>query len=108
MSSWRPWSPYPPRRSPGPTASSILESPRQARRLKTPPPRLHQPRSGRWESTARLFVGAEPLFPLRALGERDGIEHGGALVAKDREGAADRAVRFVMAVAARRVEIDAR
>ena len=37
----------------------------------------------------------------------NGVERGGALVAKDREGAADGAGRLVMAVAARRVVIDA-
>ena len=54
-----------------------------------------------------LIVAAEPLLPARALRERDRIQHGGALVAQDCEGAADRARRLVVAVAAWRVEIDA-
>src|SRR6185369_149748 len=55
-----------------------------------------------------LFVRSEPLFPTRAFGERDGIEDGRALVAKDGEGAANGAGRLVVAVAARGIIIDAR
>src|SRR3954467_4925674 len=57
---------------------------------------------------ARLFAAAEPLFPPGALRERYRVQRNRALVAKDGEGAADRAGRLVVAVAARRVEIDAR
>src|SRR5690349_108098 len=52
-------------------------------------------------------IPPDPLLPLRSLRERDGIQHRRALVAHDGEGAADRAGRLVLAVAARRVEIDA-
>src|SRR6185369_1279800 len=55
-----------------------------------------------------LFVRSEPLFPTRAFGERDGIEDGRALVAKDRKSAADGAGRLVVAVAAGRIIVDAR
>src|SRR4051812_7763386 len=54
------------------------------------------------------LAAAEALFPIGALGERNRVEHLRALVAKHREGAPDRAGRFVLAVAARRVIIDAR
>ena len=55
-----------------------------------------------------LVRSVTPDFPLRPLGERDGIEGRGALVAEDREGSADRARRLVMTIAARSVNIDAR
>src|SRR5689334_11965023 len=51
-------------------------------------------------SLARLFADREPLLPTGAFGERNGIEHRGALVAKDRERAADRAGGLVVAIAA--------
>lgn len=56
---------------------------------------------------ARLFADRQALLPARAFGKRDRVEHGGALVAQDGEGPADRAGRLVMAVAARGIEIDA-
>src|SRR5438270_13667787 len=49
----------------------------------------------------------QPLLPLRPLRERDRIEQLGGLVADVRKGAADGAGRLVVAIAARRVEIDA-
>ena len=45
---------------------------------------------------------------MRSFGERNRIENLRALVAKDGERAADRAGRFIVAVAAWSVEIDAR
>src|SRR6476469_3529906 len=64
--------------------------------------------SGRREAkpARALLRDSEALLPLRAFGQRDGIEHGRALVAQDGERAADRAGRLVVAVAARRVEVD--
>src|SRR5205809_220830 len=56
---------------------------------------------------SRSFDAAEPFLPLRALRERNRIEHGRALIAQHRKSAADRAGRFVLAIAARRVKVDA-
>src|SRR4051794_9281322 len=79
---------------------------------------MYQPASGRgvkrWSIPVpcRLliscsFAAAEPFLPLRALGERNRIEHGRALVAEHRERAADRAGGFVLAIATWRIKIDA-
>src|SRR6187551_2060122 len=57
--------------------------------------------------TSDLFVCFKALFPARALGQRYRVQHGRALVAQDCERASDRAGGLVLAVAARRVEIDA-
>src|SRR6185503_11294154 len=43
---------------------------------------------------------------MRALGKGDRVQHRRALVAKDRESSTNRAGRFVVAIAAWRVEID--
>src|SRR5690242_12463050 len=79
----------------------------------TPAPTKYQRAIGRGVKRSSnvpspLLVTNEALLPLGALGQRDRIQHRGALVAKDREGAADGAGRLVVAVAAWRVEIDAR
>src|SRR6476659_4112559 len=55
-----------------------------------------------------LFVATEALLPTGAFGQRNGVEDLRALVAKDRESAADCASRLVVTIAAGRVEIHAR
>src|SRR6185503_3019718 len=55
----------------------------------------------------RLFRDRKPLLPLRPLGERNRVQYRGALVAKNSECPANGTGGFVVAVAARRIEIDA-
>ena len=56
---------------------------------------------------AELISVGKAVFPLRRLRQRDAVEHRGALIAQDRESAADSARRFIVTVTARRVEVDA-
>ena len=72
---------------------------------------MYQPATGRglYDRPFELpYFSAQPFFPVGAFGQRNRIENRRALVAQDGEGAADRARRFILTVAARRVEIDAR
>src|SRR6185312_4881922 len=55
----------------------------------------------------RSSLAHEAFFPLRALRERNRIQHRRALVTKNGKGAADRTGRFVMAIAAGCVEVGA-
>src|SRR4051812_19505821 len=77
---------------------------------------MNQPASG-WRAyssfmlvppaSTRLFAASEPFFPIGAFGERNGVEHRGALVAEDHESAADRASGLVVAIATGRIEVHA-
>src|SRR5436305_212170 len=79
---------------------------------------MYQPATGRGVKRSSIpipllsgisasLAAAQAFLPLSALRERNRIEHGRALVAQDREGAADGAGRFVLAIAARRIMVDA-